>query len=96
MTTATALAPAPIVRNDDLDELMVETVAALAHVTHLLDTGAEVTPGVLAEAVYDNTTVQRYLGRYYPSGHGTTAETIVAEFRWTLAQAADCGLRSVG
>lgn len=90
----TTLTPdfAPIVRNDDLDELMVETVAALAHVTHRLDTEQDVTPGEMANAHFDNTSIQRYLGRHYPSGRGDAA----AEFRWTLSQAADAGLVSVG
>lgn len=86
---------APIVRNDDLDELMVETVAALAHVTHLLDTEqpvTPVTPGEMAQAHFDNTSIQRYLGRHYPSGRGDAA----VEFRWTLTEAADAGLVSVG
>lgn len=43
--TATLTPAAPIVRNPDLDELMVEPVAALAHITHRLATSQPITPG---------------------------------------------------
>lgn len=91
MTAATITPTAPIVRNDDLDEIMVEQVAALAHVTHRLATGQPITPGQLADGHFTCTTVQRYLGAYYPSGHSDA----LAEWSWTLDRAREAGIVSV-
>lgn len=78
----------PPTRTPDLDEVAAEVAAALAHVTHMLEAGQHVTPGTLAQAEFDKTTLQRYLGAYYPSGHSDAT----VEFRWTLDQARHAGI----
>lgn len=83
--------PAPITRNPELDEIMVDTVAALAHLAHRLGTGQPITPGELADGHFTCTTVQRYLGAYYPSGHSDA----LAEWSWTLDRAREAGIVSV-
>lgn len=83
-------APATITRSDALDADMVETVAALANAYHQhIDVERPpLTPGQLAAAAFDNTTIQRYLGAFYPSGH----HDLIAEWTWTLDQARHAGL----
>lgn len=83
--------PAPIVRTDELDEVMVDTVAALAHLAHRVATGQPVTPGEVADGHYTCGTIQRYLRAFYPSGKSDT----LAEWNWTLDRARDAGLVSV-
>lgn len=86
---STLIAPAPLVRTPELDEVMVDIVAGLAAVQHRVAVEEPVTMTDVVAADVDADRIQRYLGLDY------TGDAGFEHWTWVLDEARAAGLRSV-